>query len=64
MEEERNLGFEEALSELEQIVQQLEQQDVSLENSVTLYQRGMELSQICTEILEQAELKVNQVNDQ
>ena len=64
MEEKERPGFEEALTQLESIVQQLEQQDVSLEDSVNLYQKGMELSQICTEILDQAELKIHQVNDQ
>ena len=57
-------GFEEALKELESIVAQLENQEVSLEDSVALYEKGMKLSKHCTQVLEQAELKIHQVNDQ
>ena len=63
MNEKERPGFEEALKQLELIVQKLENQEVPLEDSVALYEKGMELSKYCTEILEQAELKIYQVND-
>lgn len=64
MNEKERPGFEEALKELELIVNRLENQEVALEDSVALYEKGMELSKYCTQILEQAELKIYQVNDQ
>lgn len=64
MNEKERPGFEEALKELELIVNRLENQEVALEDSVALYEKGMELSKYCTRILEEAELKIYQVNDQ
>ena len=40
-----NLSFEESLTELENIVQNLEQGELSLEESMTLFERGLNLSQ-------------------
>ena len=50
--ERERLSFEEALDNLEEIVQQLEKDDVSLNQSVELYQRGVELSKKCSDLLE------------
>ena len=55
------LSFEEALNELDEIVQQLEKDDVSLNRSVELYERGVELSKKCSDLLEKAELKIKEV---
>ena len=63
MAEKERLSFEEALKELESIVKTLELEDTTLEDSVTLYQKGVELSKFCTEILTNAELKISQVNE-
>ncbi len=57
------LSFEEALEQLEEIVQRLENEEVSLEESVNLYERGMELSKYCTDSLEQAEQRIEKVNE-
>jgi len=50
--------FEECLQRLEKIVQELEKGDVPLENSLTLFEEGMNLSSACRKELEQAEGKV------
>ena len=63
MAEKERLSFEEALKELESIVQKLEQEDITLEDSVKLYEEGVKLSRFCTETLEQAELRIEQVNE-
>ena len=47
--------FEEAMSELEQIVQQLERGDVPLDEAIAKFQEGMALSQYCNETLTKAE---------
>jgi exodeoxyribonuclease VII small subunit len=56
-------SFEEALKKLETIVKELENEDVTLEDSVKLYEEGVKMSKFCTEILEQAELRIEQVNE-
>jgi exodeoxyribonuclease VII small subunit len=53
-----NLSFEESLSELETIVQNLEQGALSLEDSMTLFERGLNLSQGSQEKLKNAEQKI------
>ncbi|MDW0117310.1 exodeoxyribonuclease VII small subunit [Sporosarcina thermotolerans] len=49
------LRFEEAMSKLEDIVQKLESGDVPLEDAITLYKKGMELSAYCHGKLQDAE---------
>lgn len=53
--------FEAALSELEQIVRNLEAGKTSLEDSITAYTRGMELKAYCEAKLKDAQLKVDQI---
>jgi exodeoxyribonuclease VII small subunit len=47
MEEKNNLSFEEAMQELEKIVEKLEKGDVPLEKAISYYQDGMKLSKVC-----------------
>ncbi|HLR62448.1 MAG TPA: exodeoxyribonuclease VII small subunit [Lentibacillus sp.] len=47
MEEENSLSFEEAMLQLEKIVEKLEQGDVPLEKAISYYQDGMKLSKLC-----------------
>lgn len=57
-------SFEEALSRLEEIVNELEDESISLEETIRLYEEGIKLSKKCTETLEQAELRIEKVNEQ
>ena len=50
--------FETALARLEEIVQQLEQGDLPLEQSLKLFEEGIKLSRICNTRLEEVERKV------
>ncbi|CAA9889237.1 exonuclease VII small subunit [Candidatus Methylobacter favarea] len=50
--------FEDALKELEQLVSQLEQGDISLEESLKSFERGVTLTRICQKALQEAEQKV------
>jgi len=54
-------GFEEALKELESIVEALGDQEISLENSVALYEEGLKLSKYCMETLENATLRIEKL---
>ena len=55
------LSFEEALSQLERIVGQLESGDVPLEASIELYERGTALKAHCEARLKAAEAKVEKI---
>ena len=55
--------FEKQMQELEQIVEQMEQGDLPLEDSLRLYERGTALARNCRSALDQAELKVQQLTD-
>jgi exodeoxyribonuclease VII small subunit len=52
------LTFEEAFAELEIIVAALESGERSLEESMTLFERGQAMTRHCASLLEKAELKV------
>ena len=54
--------FEMKITRLETIVKSLDEEEVSLEKSLELYQEGIKLSQECDNILKNAELKVEELN--
>lgn len=54
--------FEMKMTRLETIVKSLDEEEVSLEKSLELYQEGIKLSQECDNILKNAELKVEELN--
>ena len=63
-ESEPNLGsltFEEALARLNETVQALETGELPLAEATRLYEKGMGLARICSEMLAAAELKVTQI---
>jgi exodeoxyribonuclease VII small subunit len=55
--------FEGAIAELEIIVKKLEEGDQPLEASLQLYERGVRLSRYCHEQLEQAERRIEVLNE-
>ena len=52
------MKFEEAVSRLEKIVQQLEEGEKSLEGSLKLFEEGIKLSRFCSGKLEEAKKKI------
>ena len=54
----KKISFEEAIRELESIVSRMERDDLDLESSIVLFQRGVELTGVCGMILEEAEGKI------
>ena len=56
------LSYEQAFEELKTVIDQLETGDKPLEETLALYERGQTLFRHCTTLLEQAELKVQQLN--
>ena len=55
--------FEAAIAELETIVKKLEEGDLALEKSLELYERGVQLSRFCHSRLEEAERRIEIVNE-
>ncbi len=53
--------FEELYTELEETVQKLEAGNLTLDESLALYERGMELARRCGTQLDQAELRVKEL---
>lgn len=51
-------SFEDALTELEQLVARLERGDISLEDSLLAFERGVNLTRTCQKALQEAEQKV------
>ena len=51
-------SFEDQLSELEKVVEQLERGDLSLDESVSLFERGVHLSNACKAQLSSAESRI------
>lgn len=56
------LSYEQAYAELEEIVSSLEANSKSLEEAMSLFERGQALAQHCAALLDQAELRVRQLS--
>jgi exodeoxyribonuclease VII small subunit len=59
----QEVTFEAALAELEEIVAALEEGNLSLDEAISLYERGQVLVRLCQSRLDQAELRIAQVGD-
>jgi exodeoxyribonuclease VII small subunit len=57
-----DLSYEQALAELEAIVASLEANQLSLDETMKLYERGQALTRHCIELLDKAELRVKKLS--
>jgi exodeoxyribonuclease VII small subunit len=57
----QNLPFEQALQRLEAVVESMEAQDLPLESLLARYQEGAKLAQLCQTRLNEAEIKIQQL---
>lgn len=57
----KKLSFEESFSELETIIKKMENGEVKLDESVSLYERGVQLKNHCEELLKQSKLKIEKI---
>ncbi len=55
--------FEAAIAELEAVVKKLEEGDLSLEKSLELYERGVQLSRFCHGRIEEAERRIEVLDE-
>lgn len=58
-----SLSYEAAFSELQEVVSALEGEPQSLEEAMTLFERGQALVKRCVELLDKAELKVKKLTE-
>lgn len=57
----QNQSFEEAFERLEQTVKKLEYGGLSLEESTSLFEYGINLAQLCNQMLSETDLKITQL---
>ena len=60
---ESNVDFESALKELENLVSKMEDGELSLDDSLKAFERGIELTRSCQSSLEKAELKIQMLTE-
>tara|TARA_B100001750_G_scaffold53174_1_gene40377 strand:- start:15481 stop:15711 length:231 start_codon:yes stop_codon:yes gene_type:complete len=56
------MSFEEAVEQLKTTTEELEQGKLSLDRAMELYENGMELAKYCFELLNKAEIKIQEIN--
>ena len=61
MNKKKDNNFESALNRLEEISDLLENEDTPLENSIKLFEEGIELKEFCEEKLKSAKLKIDKI---
>lgn len=57
-------SFEDSLNRLQEISQLLENEEIGLDESIKLYEEGIEISKVCYKKLSDAELKVTELKKQ
>lgn len=60
----KNTDFEKSLDELEKIVARLESGDISLDESIELFERGTKLTNECRKTLENARQKITSLTEE
>ena len=60
----KNTDFEKSLNELEKIVEKLQNGDISLDESIKLFEKGIELTNDCRKTLETARQKITSLTEE
>jgi len=63
MNKNNKISFEDALRDLEEIVENLNNDDLNLEEAISAYEKGMELKKICETRLQEAKLRIENIKD-
>ena len=59
----KDMTFETAFAELEETARLLEEGDLTLEEAISLYERGQALARLCQDRLDRAELRITQLGE-
>lgn len=57
------MKFETAIKKLEEISQKIDSEEIDLDQALTLYAEGISMIKECNRLLEEAENKINEVNE-
>ena len=63
MSNKNKISFEDALRDLEEIVDKLNNDELDLEKAISAYEKGMELKKICEKRLNEAKLRIENIKD-
>ena len=58
----KKISFEEALEQLEKVVDDMESGDISLDKCIDLYEKGVKLADFCTKELDSAEKRIEKLH--
>tara|TARA_B100000212_G_C26904240_1_gene335001 strand:+ start:81 stop:278 length:198 start_codon:yes stop_codon:yes gene_type:complete len=58
----KKISLENAFNELSNIVKEIEKDDISIEDAIKLFEKGISLTELCRDKLKKAEIKVNSLN--
>jgi exodeoxyribonuclease VII small subunit len=61
-ETEKELSFEQALKQLQGIVERLERSDLDLSSAIAAFEQGVKLSRKCSQLLQEAEQRVEMLS--
>ncbi len=64
MNNKNKISFEDALKDLEEIVEKLNNDDLDLEKAIAAYEKGMELKKICEQRLKEAKLRIENIKEE
>lgn len=64
MKHNNKISFEDALKNLEEIVENLNNDDLNLEEAISAYEKGMELKKICEKRLKEAKLRIENIKNE
>jgi exodeoxyribonuclease VII small subunit len=64
MTKEKQSSLEELMIEIEDILEKMDEQDISLEDSFLLYEKGMKKLKMCNDRIDQVEKKMLVINEQ
>lgn len=58
----KNRSFEDSFNRLEKILEELESEECTLEDTIKLYEEGLSLTKVCYEKLNNAELRIKEIS--
>ena len=58
----KKISLENAFNKLSNIVKEIEKDDISIEDAIKLFEKGISLTELCRDKLKKAEIKVNSLN--
>lgn len=61
---EDKISFEEAFAKLKEISEKIEKEDLTLDESIALFEEGVKLSGYCSKILEEAKQKITRLSEE